>query len=155
MKPCHGCELPGCHFRDESGYSLVEVLVAIVILAVAILPMVGMFESGLKAASMSGNYDKARSLATLKLEQAKALPYETVGTNLPAGYVAPEPSLSPSFDGFEYRLEKQYLKQPTVDPDDSSVAFRDGSGDEGLMKITVTVKWGDDNTYGASGVVSR
>lgn len=155
MKPYRGCELPGYRLRDESGYSLVEVLVAIVILSVAILPMVGMFESGLKAASTSGNYDKARSLATLKLEQAKTLPYDTVGTNLPAGYVAPEPELSQSFDGFEYRVEKQYLEQPPVDPDGSSVAFRDGSGDEGLMKITVTVKWGDDNTYDASGVISR
>lgn len=128
---------------------------AIVILSVAILPMIGMFESGLRAASTSGNYDKARSLATLKLEQAKALPYGAVGTSLPAGYVAPESELSQSFDGFEYRAEKQYLEQPPVDPGNSSVAFRDGAEDEGLMKVTVTVKWGDGNTYEASGVISR
>ena len=155
MKLHHNCEPPGCRFGDESGYSLVEVLVAIVILAIAILPMVGMFESGLKAAGTSGNYDKARSLATLKLEQAKTLPYDAVNTNFPAGYATPEPALSQSFDGFEYRMEKQYLGQPPVEPGNSSVAFRDGSEDKGLMRITVTVRWGDDNTYDASGVIAR
>ena len=169
MKRYRARELPGCHFRDESGYSLVEVLVAIVILAVAILPMVGMFESGLKAANTSGNYDKARSLATLKLEQAKTLPYDTVNTDFPTGanlngcgsgcrlttYLDPEPAPSPSFDGLEYRVEKQYLEQPPVEPGSSSIAFRNWPEDAGLMKITVTVEWGGGSMYGASGVVSR
>ena len=35
-------------FKSESGYSLVEVMVSIMILAIAIIPMVGMFDLGLK-----------------------------------------------------------------------------------------------------------
>ncbi len=31
----------------------------------------------------------------------------------------------------------------------------DGSGEEGLSMITVTVAWGGENSYGVSGVVSR
>ncbi len=37
--------------QGESGYSLVEVMVAIIILTVATLPIVGMFEAALRAAS--------------------------------------------------------------------------------------------------------
>ena len=59
-------------------------MVSIIILAIAILPMVGMFDMGLNSATKGSNYDKARALANLKLEQAKSLPYETVRTNFPS-----------------------------------------------------------------------
>ena len=58
--------------RDESGYSMVEVLAAIIILSLAILPMVSMFDAGLRAAVLGGNYDKARALANSNLEEAKS-----------------------------------------------------------------------------------
>ena len=57
------------------GYSLVEVLVAIAILSLAILPMVGMFDAALRAATLGSNYDRARALANEKLEEIRALPY--------------------------------------------------------------------------------
>ena len=40
----------------------------------AILPMAGMFEMGLRSATSGSNYDKARTLANLKMEEAKNLP---------------------------------------------------------------------------------
>ena len=60
---------------SESGYSLVEVMAAIMILALAILPMVGMFDAALRAAVLGGKYDKAWTLADEKLEEIRALPY--------------------------------------------------------------------------------
>ncbi len=63
--------------KNESGYSLVEVMVAIMLLAIAIIPMVGMFDAGLRAAVLGGNYDKARALANEELEEIKALPYSS------------------------------------------------------------------------------
>ena len=59
--------------RGESGYSLVEVMASIIILALAILPMVGMFDMGLQSATRGSNYDKSRALANLKLEEAKSI----------------------------------------------------------------------------------
>ncbi|MGH3090237.1 MAG: type IV pilus modification PilV family protein, partial [Rubrobacteraceae bacterium] len=67
--------------NTESGYSLVEVLAAIVILTVAIIPMVAMFDTGLRSATTSGNYDKARALANSNLEMAKTRSL-SVGTGL-------------------------------------------------------------------------
>src|SRR5688572_19387290 len=63
--------------RGESGYSLVEVMVSLIIMTLAILPMVTMFDMGLTSTTQSSKYDKARMLANLKLEQAKNLPFDS------------------------------------------------------------------------------
>jgi len=59
--------------NEESGYSLVEVIVSIFILAAAILPMVGMFDMGLNTATTNGNYDAARALANTNLDKVRSL----------------------------------------------------------------------------------
>jgi len=122
---------------QEYGYSLVEVTVAIVVLTVAIVPMVGMFEEAIRAANASGDYDKARACAVQKLEQVKSLPYETVEEGLPGGVCEPS--------GFAYTIATQPI----------STDLGDDSGEEGLSMITVTVSWGGENSYGISGIVSR
>ena len=121
----------------ESGYSLVEVMVAIVVLTVAVVPMVGMFEAAIQAANASGDYDKARTCAVQKLEQVKSLPYEAAEGGLQGGVCAPS--------GFGYTIAAQPI----------GTDLSDGSGEEGLSMITVTVDWGGENSYGVSGVVSR
>jgi hypothetical protein len=123
--------------KSESGYSLVEVMVATIVLTVAILPMVGMFEVALRAATTSGDYDRARACANQRLEQAKSLPYEVVKAG-PAGGVC-EPS------GFGYAVSTQFVDQD----------LKDVGEDRGLMKVTVTVDWDDGNSYGVTGVVSE
>ena len=123
--------------KSEPGYSLVEVMVAIVVLTLAILPMVGMFEAALRAATTSGDYDRARACANQKLEHAKSLPYEVVKAG-PSGGVC-EPS------GFGYAVSTQF-----VDEDLQNVG-----DDRGLMKVTVTVEWDDDSSYGVTGVASE
>lgn len=50
-------------------------MVAIMMLSVAIIPMVGMFDMGLRSAVLGGHYDQARALANAKLEDAMTLPY--------------------------------------------------------------------------------
>lgn len=162
-----------CSDGDESGSSLMEVIVAIMLLSIAIIPMVGMFDAGLRAAGTSGNYDRARSLANLKLEEAKSLPYASAtainveddfpvaGSSTPGSagyygsqYLPPEVGLETEFAGFEYRVEKQYLTRP------DSVTFAQNftahnTDDAGLMKVTVTVRWNGGSTYSASGVIAR
>ena len=123
--------------RSEPRYSLVEVVVAIVVLTVAVLPMVGVFEAALRAATTSGDYDRARACANQKLEQAKILPYEVVKAG-PSGGVC-EPS------GFGYAVGTEFVDQDLQNVGD----------DRGLMKVTVTVEWGDGNSYGVTGVVSE
>lgn len=158
---------------DESGYSLMEVIAAIMLLSIAIVPMVGMFDAGLRAVGTSGDYDRARSLANLKLEEAKSLPYASstatnvkddfpvAGSSTPdsAGYygsqyLPPEAALETEFAGFEYKVEKQYLTRPDSTASAQNFTPHD-TDDAGLMKVTVAVRWNDSSTYSASGVIAR
>jgi hypothetical protein len=118
----------------DPGYSIVEVMVAIVVLTIAIVPMVGMFDAALQAADASGEYDEARTCAVKALEQVKSLPYETVE----AGGGVCEPS------GLRYQIATRPV----------GTDLRGTSGDEGLTMVTVTVDSGG-SSYGISGVVSR
>ena len=112
-----------------------EVMVAMVVLTVAIVPMVGMFDAAIRAANASGDYDEARTCAVQKLEQAKSLPYETVEGGRVDGVC--------QSSGFIYEM--------TARPIDTDLD--DGSGDEGLSMVTVTVDWDGGSSYGLSGVV--
>ena len=58
-------------------------MASIIILSLAILPMAGMFDMGLRTATTGSNYDKGRTLANLKMEEAKSLPFDTVRDNFP------------------------------------------------------------------------
>lgn len=124
------------HTRDESGHSIVEVLVAIVVLAVAILPMAGMLDAALRATAASGDYDEARTCAGQRLEETKSLPYDTVSAGLPDGTC--------EASGFGYAFDEE--------PVGTDLA-RAGT-DKGLTRVTVTVSW-DDGSYNLTGVVSE
>ena len=150
--------------RDESGYSLVEVMISIIILTLAILPMMTMFDMGLQGAITNSNYDKARMLANLKLEQAKSLPFADVESNFPAaGITTPydgaawftEPGAD--FTNFQYTVEKRYMTQPPTNPGSSVDLTTSGTATD-LIRVAVTVRWsnGDStNTYTTYGLVAR
>jgi len=166
--------------REESGYTLVEVMVSIIILAIAILPMAAMFDMGLSSATTSGNYDKARALANLKLEQAKSLPFdsddntiqdlkddfpfEALASETPTAYDDgvflsgpmddPDEDYWDNFTGFEYEIEKRYMCPP-----DAASPSQNWSSDcptpTDLIKVTVTVEWSEDKSYETFGLVAQ
>ena len=158
--------------EQEAGYSLVEVMASIIILSLAILPMVGMFDMGLQTATKGSNYDKSRALANLNLEEAKSLPFASLQNDFPVAGSTPDATsgyydsgfipASADFTNFQYRIEKQYMKQPDTsstefepcDPTstDPTIACRPPGTD--LMRITVTVRWADGNEYRTLGLVS-
>jgi hypothetical protein len=163
----------------ESGYSLIEVLASVVLLTIAIVPLVGVFDSALKSTTVSSNYDKARALSDLKMEQAKSLPFDSGDTNIQdvehtfplaagaagtptaydgSGYYQSEwrdvepivgAALGADYSNFQYRVEKQYLKQPSLAPGSSEESFVECnvdpntcSGGTDLIRVTVIVGWG-------------
>jgi prepilin-type N-terminal cleavage/methylation domain-containing protein len=174
--------------RGESGYSLVEVMASIVILSIAIIPLVGMFDMGLQNATRGSNYDKSRALANLKLEEAKTLPFAEVENNFPeaatplddsGNYESPdwmkdegEPYWDDNYANFAYKVEKQYMRQPSKAPGSATENFLPCDQDSvdptiacspgtGLIRVTITVGWGYDedtesyrNTYTTLGLVS-
>ena len=162
--------MPAKRLREESGYSLVEVLVSIMILTIAILPMMSMFDMGLRGATENSNYDQARTLANQKLEQAKNLPFVDVENNFPqSGITTPydgaawftEPGAD--FANFQYTVEKRYMKKPDENPA-NPVEFRECTlanacnPPTNLIRVAVTVQWsnrGNTNTYTTFGLVAK
>ncbi len=154
--------------NEESGYSLVEVIVSIFILAAAIIPMVAMFDMGLKSATTGGNYDRARTFANTKLEQTRSLSYTKVKNEFPGTAATPSnntstPGTSPTIStesglpsGLSYSVSKRYLTPPNFDETNTSVTLTPGGAtDTGVIEVTVTVNWGSGNSYSTTGVISR
>jgi hypothetical protein len=152
--------------REEAGYSLVEVLFSIILLTIAILPMVGMFDMGIKSATADGSYEEARALASLKMEEAKGLPFGTLRDNFPVApatttydgsghYQSPawidtETQAGPAsaaFAKFDYMIDKQYMAEPV--PANPSPGFAPNPTATDLIRVKVTVRWpaDDGNTY--------
>jgi Tfp pilus assembly protein PilV len=158
--------------KEEVGYSLIEVLVSIMILSLAILPMAGMFDMGLKGATAGSNYDKSRALANLKLEEAKSLPFDSpdatirdVNDNFPepvgttttytsgvyeSAWKTETGPASADFTSFQYKVKKEYMAKPT----EASVAWVPSPTPTDLIRITVTVRWADGNEYRTLGLVT-
>lgn len=147
---------------EESGYSLVEVLAAIVILAVAIIPMVGMFDAGLRAASTGGNFDKARAQANQELESIRALPYYNKdatnnsarefyppanGDSPPAGNTTPcrTTPLPAGIASCDVRTDFVKVGPSSVETDGSA---------RSMMRVQVTVRW-SGGEYTATGLSSQ
>ncbi len=157
--------------NDESGYSLPEVIVAMFILAAAIIPMTGMFSSGLKASSTGSNLDKARSLANKQLEQAKNLPYADArdkfpGTTAHAAYnstgnVSISNQTDAEYANFTYDVVKQYVA-PTGSGGTMQFGNVDGvdanptvaADEKKMVRVTVTVRW-NGNNYTTNGIVTE
>jgi Tfp pilus assembly protein PilV len=149
--------------EQEAGYSLVEVMASIILLAIAIIPMAGMFDMGLSSSAKGGNYDKARALANLKMEEAKSLSFAQVRDNFPVNPSAPDVAnggyydsgwiqgntVNADFTGSQYRVEKQYMVAPT-----STANFSTSSSATSLIRIKVTVTWGSSITYSTYGLVA-
>ncbi len=131
-------------FGDELGYSMMEVLAAIIILSLAIVPMVGMFDAALRVAVLGSNYDDGRALATERLEEAKALPYDSVRELYPPGTRGCSGAVVPGFD-CEVRTAYASLGTATVVT---------GGGSGTMMQVTVTVNWGG-GSYSTTGLVSK
>lgn len=139
--------------ENEQGYSLVEVMVAIMLLSMAIIPMVGMFDAGLRAAVVGSNYDKARALANEKQEEVRSLPYKSpdapsAGTanSVVEKYAPPGPAAIT--EGiFTYTTQTKY-----VDADFVSNAVDTPMKPQ--MRVTVTVTWEGSKSYTTTGYVA-
>ena len=148
--------------RGEAGYTLVEVMVSILILSIAIIPMVGMFDMGLTTATRAGNYDEARALAEKQLEKVQSGSYPSVRSSFPSGCPGgvavfgtadgvsnSTECVDAEFPDFSFDVQKRFLEPPDSDGD-----FAPSDEDRGLMRIEVTVRW-DGGPYSVTGLKTR
>ena len=128
-----------------SGHSVVEVMVAVVVLVLAVIPLVGVLEAGLRATGAGARYDAARLLAGEKVEEAMALPYSRPGgpdDSAMERYAPPGPR-GGTEGAYSYKVETSFVNrelEPAASP-------------TGQLRIDVTVTW-DGGSYAAGGLVS-
>jgi prepilin-type N-terminal cleavage/methylation domain-containing protein len=135
------------HTARGDGYSLVEVLVAIAILSLAILPMVGMFEAALRTATLGGNYDKARALANEKLEEIRALPYsdpDGAADSVTEKYPPATPTRGKR-GIFTYTVQTRFVDASFSNPTDSPPTSQ--------IRVEVEVEW-QGKSYTTTGFVA-
>src|SRR5215472_15938598 len=65
--------------RDIRGFTLVEVLMAVTLLTVTMVPMTSVFWSGLRTTAASAHRTDAFAIATRETERLHADPYTSVG----------------------------------------------------------------------------
>jgi hypothetical protein len=147
----------------DRGHSLVEVMVSIVILCVAIIPMVSMFDVGLSLATGGGHHDNARAFATEQLELATAMSYDAVRDTLPAGASAPDgggsyasseqpvPASAGLPEGATYSITRKYVEVVPPPSGAGNAVMTETGIDGGMLRVDVVVSW-EDHTHGVSGV---
>ena len=112
---------------NNKGFSLIEVLISLVILAIGLLAIAGMQVTSIRGNSFSNNLTQATILAQDRLEQMKNLPYASLSSGQDTVTVS----------GFTF------TRQYNVD---SAVL----GGSSTMTMITVTVSWTDTSTHSVS-----
>lgn len=118
-----------------------------VVLALAIVPMVGMLDAGFRAATASGGYDAARALAGAELEGARAIPYNRPGGSADSvveRYAPPGPP-DVTENGFTLSLRTAFV--------DEELSEAVGPTPTGQMRIEVLVEWDENRSYSTAGFV--
>ncbi len=68
--------------REESGFGLIELLVAMLLLSVGILATVAVFTSGTFALQRAGKLSTATAIADAQMERYRAIRYDAIGLTL-------------------------------------------------------------------------
>lgn len=130
--------------REELGYSLVEVMVAIMILALAIIPMVSMFDAGLQAASSGADYDRGRALANQQMAGVRALTYTQAVAKYPPGTT---PGCSTGEEPrFSCVIKTTYVNDQLQSVSNATTA----------MQVEITITWdGGNKQYSTIGLKAK
>ena len=132
--------------REEGGYSLVEVMVSILLLSVAIIPMVGMFDMAARTTATAGRYDQARTLADRNLEKVRSLPYADAKVTYKPANATPTAGAPVSCTSgiFTCNVTTTYVNN----------SFAANSGSTTKMQVVVTVTW-SGRSYTTTGLVAQ
>jgi type II secretory pathway pseudopilin PulG len=119
------------HSAPNSGFTLVEAVVAISILIIGILAIMQLFPQGMRVGRISKQMSVANNLAQAKMEEELAKHYDDIGV----GIIEPKAKVDSNPSSQFYIYERQ-TEVDLVDAD-----LNDSSQNIGLKKITVSIWW--------------
>jgi type IV pilus assembly protein PilV len=126
--------------RTESGFTLIEVMMAMAILGIGLLSIAVAQITAVKMQSKSKNLQQAMFLARESIDDLEALPPNAA--LLQAAAVIPDPA-NPIQVGNDPTDATRFARQMQITPD---------SPESGLARVTVTVVWTTSNVLGSSQV---
>jgi len=126
-------------FRKNEGFSLVEVLVAIVVLSIIVLPIINYFANSIGIVHQSGQLSQAQDIAidTLEIAKSKSYFYDNNGILITNSNAANELESLAVANMNRYDLFENYQIVINITNIGSINTIR---------KISVTISW-DDNNY--------
>ena len=126
--------------RNQRGFSLIEVLVALTILAIVTLSIIGLFSESIRMNASGLDYTRINNMARDKLEALISLPYSSPGLTLdPDTTEKSFPDDQPAGSALQRTYTvREYALSDSGDPDtELSTPLVAGTGR--IKEITVTV----------------
>ena len=114
--------------NNKQGFSLLELIIAIAVLAIGLVGILQIFPIGLKASQRAGMMTKASFLAQNKIEDVKLAGFDAI-TELP-----PKIPLSGKDGDFEWAVKIDNISLEGVESSDD------------MRKVTATLTWPEGNT---------
>jgi len=127
---------PAARWRQQAGLSLVEVLVAVVLLSIGLLGLAGLQASGIRVGQSSTHRSQAAQLAHDMIERMRANAASAGAYNLTLGDAAPACASVAACDLRDWRLRLQSLPSGT------------GAVTVSGRQATVLVQWDDSRGAG-------
>jgi len=122
--------------KQDTGYSLVEILIALMIMAMVVTPLMGMMVTSHYARATAGRKTEAANLAREKMEAVKAEGFEATYQAYQNGnYPQKEDGQAKNSSG----LPPEFTRKTRVTPEAMSVAGL--SDDLSLFTVEVEVTW--------------
>ena len=136
--------------KQRKGLSLIEIIVAFTILAVAFIGLVQAFPFGLSVNKEAENTSEASYLAQDKIEELVSLGY----SNVNVGTIEAKHRLADDLNNYLYNYQRQTVVS-YVDGD-----LNESGGDQGMKKISVTVYYTNavsktEKNYNVSTLISE
>lgn len=94
MKRSVKCILGGCRRREEAGFTIVELVIAMAVLAMVVAPLASVYWSAIRTAGSASHRTDGSSIASREIEGMHAVPYDQVG------FYADQPGFVSTFEGF-------------------------------------------------------
>lgn len=138
------------HVINERGLTLVELLIAMVIVSIAMLGILGMFPVAHQQLRVGSDVTKATALAQRMVEALRDEPFQVVSryhnadTRVPASFPLDDLTSTPPFRGGS--LLRRWREEITATPQLGGLyqgwgRIEVASLDRGLRSVTVTLGW--------------
>lgn len=131
--------------RDQSGFTLLEVLITIFIIGTVVAGMFGLFLMTLRGAQAGERRIVAVALANERMEMIRNLPYVSVGTigGAPSGAISQEETITRNAQSYAVRTDIRYVDDdydgevgaPIVEEERITICHQPGTPAERTLEV--------------------